>query len=75
MIGKEMKRMGYAKLKGRIVEKGYNTTSLAKELDISNVSLAHKLNKKADWRLSEVKKLCEILDISKEDMTAYFFTE
>ncbi len=63
------------KIRGRIVERGYTLSSFSKEMGLSRVGLRNKLNGEWDFRVSEVERLCELLDISKKDIILYFFTE
>lgn len=54
----------YRKLKAKMYEYGITQEKLAKMIGISHSSLNEKLNGKRDWKLSECKKIMEILDIS-----------
>ena len=44
-------------------------------MGMSTATLTQKLNGKADWKLSEVKKLSHILGIDKREIGDYFFEE
>lgn len=59
------------KLKARILEKGLTQTNVAAKLGISYQSFNYKLNNVREFKASEIKNLCEILDISNKD--DYFF--
>lgn len=61
------------KLKARLLEKGLTQSEIADKLKISYQSFNYKLHNINEFKASEIKKLCEILDISNKD--AYFFCE
>ena len=63
-----------SKLKGRITEKGYNLTSFSEAVHISRPCLRKRINGLADFKASEIEKICEVLEISRSDMCSYFFT-
>lgn len=50
------------KLKGARVEKGLTQEDMAKRIGISTYSYLMKENGKRDFTLSEMKKICNILD-------------
>ena len=52
----------HSKLKGARVEKGLTQEDMAKRIGISTYSYLMKENGKRDFTLSEMKKICEILD-------------
>ena len=62
-----------AKLRGRIVEKGYKIGTFAKALNVSHVTLHKKLIGIRDFTSSEIVKICDLLDISRSEMPDYFF--
>lgn len=59
------------KLKGRLLEKGLTQSDVAAKLGISYQSFNYKLNNIREFKASEIKRLCVILDISNKD--DYFF--
>lgn len=70
--------MKYAKLRGKIVEKGFkNLKVFAKAINLSSVSLSQKLNDKVEhgFTQSDIKNICSILDIKTKDIGEYFFAE
>ena len=71
----QMKMKRYGRLKERIKELFGNQKNFAKHLgkDVSTLNL--KLNGKIDWSLSDIREVCQALDISKEDVPDYFFYE
>lgn len=66
--------MDFSKLRGRIAEKGFTRALIAKRLGVSEPTLRAKMSGKTDWKLSEIYMLMFILDISAEEIGAYFFT-
>lgn len=62
------------KLKGRIYEKGYNLTTLAEAMAISRVTLRSRLGCISEFKVSEIQKICTVLDISISEVGAYFFS-
>lgn len=59
-------------LKAKIAEKGETQKSVAKAIGISENSLSRKMNGLREFRLSEVFKLCKVLDI--DNPRDIFFT-
>ena len=59
-------------LKGKMAEKGYTQEKLAKEVGISTNSMSRKLLGERQFRLGEVIKICDVLDI--EDPREIFFS-
>lgn len=67
------KLFDYSRLKGKIKEKCNTQGNLAKKIGISEVSLSAKLNNKVEFSQFEINKICETLEIAKEDISGYFF--
>lgn len=61
------------KLKGRIVEKGYNLTTFSEAMGVSRPTLRNKINGVKDFSAKEIEKACAILDIPYEEVASYFF--
>lgn len=61
------------KLKACLLEKGFTQSEIADKLRISYQSFNYKLNNVTEFKASEIKQLCEILNISNKD--AYFFCD
>ncbi|MFT9391870.1 DUF739 family protein [Leuconostoc pseudomesenteroides] len=68
-----MIKFDYERLYGRIKSKGYNQSSLAREIGISPSSLTNKL-KGVPFRQDEILNICKSLDIKDNEVSAYFFT-
>ncbi|MFR9276493.1 MAG: helix-turn-helix domain-containing protein [Peptoniphilus senegalensis] len=61
------------KLKGKIAENGMNITSLARKIGMNRDTLYRKLaNEGEKLNLGEIKKICEVLKINKEDTLDIF---
>ncbi len=59
------------KLRGRMIEKGFTQLDMANALGITYQAFSYKLNNKSSFKVSEIMKMCEILEISDKD--TYFF--
>ncbi len=64
----------YSKLRGRIKEVFSTQDNFAKALGIGRVSLSQRLNNLLDFSQEEIHKSCELLGITDEDISVYFFT-
>lgn len=62
-----------SKLKGRIVEQGYNIGAFCAAIAMSESTFRSRLLGKTDFKMNEVATICDKLGISTEDMVAYFF--
>ena len=63
----------YWNLKGRIREKWQTQEAFAKTMGMSLTALNQRLNGVVDWKMTEVAKACEHLDIQPSDAWIYFF--
>lgn len=59
------------KLRAKIRENGLTQGEVAKMIGISSQSLSYKINNKIEFRASEMKRLCNLLNITDKD--SYFF--
>lgn len=64
--------MNFLKIKAALVERGYTQTELAKEMNMSKNTLNFKLNGKSDLTVPEMWQMCQILNISKEQIPEIF---
>lgn len=67
--------MNALKIKAAVVESGYSQTALAKEMNMSKNTLNAKLNGIRDFTTSEVRSMCQILCIPKEQIPNIFFAD
>ena len=62
------------KLKGKIVEKGFNVERLAESTGVSKHVLYQRLKKSEDFTVKEVVAIANVLDLSGEELNAIFFS-
>lgn len=67
-------RFNYSKLLGRMKEYGYTQEKLAQAVGVSVGTMSQKLNNKANFYHPEMQKICELLNITGEDVYFIFFT-
>ncbi len=65
----------YSKLAGQIKEKFGTQTKFAEAMDLSERSLSLKMNNRMSWKQIEMVRASELLEIDKEQVHLYFFTE
>lgn len=63
----------YSKLKGRIVEKCGTQGNFAQKMGLSERTVSLKLSGRIPFKQPEILKAVEVLDLSEEDIQAYFF--
>lgn len=61
-----------SKLKGRIVEKGMSQVELAKKLNLSVQALNAKLNGRANFNLTEIRTIIDVLCIEDNEIRQFF---
>lgn len=61
-------------LKAKIIAQGLTRAEIAKKIGISLTTLNYKLNGRQEFKLSEVKKICTILNLNKTERERIFFT-
>ena len=64
----------YAKLLGRMKELGFTLETLAKAIGINKGTLSAKLNNHNFFTSGEIARICEVLNIEKEEIGLYFYT-
>lgn len=64
--------MDLNKLKGKIVEKGWNVEKLAEHIGVDRSSMYRKLNNFEKITIGEAKKITSALELSNEDATYIF---
>ena len=65
----------YSKLRGRIIEKFGTQSTFAKYMKMSERTLSLKLNGKIYFVQNEILLACELLELTKDDIQAYFFNQ
>jgi hypothetical protein len=63
----------YSKLKGRIVEKCGTQGNFAQNMGLSERTVSPKLSGRIPFKQPEILKALDVLDLSEEDIQAYFF--
>lgn len=64
----------FSKLLGRLKTYGYRQEDIAPLIPLSQGTLSAKLNNKGIFTVSEIDRLCMLLDIPKNEIGDYFFT-
>lgn len=64
-----------AKINKVIEQSGLKKKRIASELGITSVSFSQKLRGTVEFKVSEVYKLCKILDMPVDLMVEIFFTQ
>jgi transcriptional regulator with XRE-family HTH domain len=65
--------MDHSKLRGLIRERYVTQEAFAKAIDRSACAVSQKLNGKSEWSTDEIRRACEVLGISAEEIPLYFF--
>ena len=69
-----MKRdQDYSLLRGRIRAWFGTQACFAQAMGVSECALSHKLNGRSEWTAGEIRKACQLLEISGNDIKPYFF--
>lgn len=63
-----------AKLKGKIVERGFNQLLLAKEVGMDRSTLNRKIKKGETFTIGEANRIAIVLDLTKDEAMSIFFT-
>lgn len=66
--------MDYRKLEGKIKEVFGTQTAFAEAMDMKQPALSQRLNDSVEWKLSEIAKACDLLNIPLAEAHLYFFT-
>lgn len=67
-------KFDYRKLKGKIIEKYGSVYKFAIAFGKSKQTISMKLNNKRGISAEDIIKMCEMLDIEKDEIPDYFFT-
>lgn len=68
-------KFDHSKLLGKMRELGVTQVFLAKKVGISQTTLIAKLKNKNYFTTREIECICEMLNISKEEIHSYFFVK
>lgn len=64
----------YSKLRGLIVEKFKNLENFADAIPMGRTTLNNKLQCYTYFTQIEIERICDILEIARENRNIYFFT-
>ena len=67
-------KKNYAKLLGRIKERGFTQEILANAIGKNKSTLSIKLNGRYPFTAKEIDDICRVLDIPNAEIGDYFFT-
>lgn len=66
--------MNVNKLKGKIVEKGFNIADVANRMGVDKATLYRKINAQGEsLTIKDVSRITDILELSSEEVTNIFF--
>lgn len=65
--------MKFKKLQGKIKEVFETQGAFAAAMGLSETTITAKLKGRIDWKRSEIRKACELLDIPLAELVDYFF--
>lgn len=65
--------MKFRKLQGRIKEVFETQGAFAGAMGLSETTITAKLKGRIDWKRTEMRKACELLEIPIEEIHEYFF--
>ncbi|MGT2833378.1 hypothetical protein Javan249_0006 [Streptococcus phage Javan249] len=63
----------YSKLNGKIVERFKTQYNFANAMGLSERTVSLKLNNQRYWKNNEISKASELLGISDDEISLYFF--
>lgn len=63
-----------SELRGRIKARFGSEKEFAKAMGMAQSSLSERLNSKIYWDADEIKLACDLLEITSQEVGAYFFT-
>ena len=67
------KILKFNKLKGKMREKGITYTTLGKGIGKTERTIYNKINGKTQWRVTEIDKIIEILQLTFTEASEIFF--
>lgn len=67
--------LAFQKLRARIVEKYGTISNFADNYQISMTALSRKMTGKVPFSYDDIVKMSEMLEISNDEIGAYFFTK
>ena len=73
-IGNHPVEYDYNRLRGRIVEKWGTVTAFSQAIGLNLNTVSAKLKGTTGWKMQEIEACLSLLDISRDEIGAYFFT-
>lgn len=68
-------RFNKEKFKEKVNEKGFKLVYVAKQLDITDAGLNRKMAGISTFKLTEIYKLVDLLDLKEKDINNIFFNK
>lgn len=65
--------MDHSKLRGLIREHFGTQAAFAQAINVSACAVSQKLNGKSEWSANEIRRACDALGVSTEQIPNYFF--
>lgn len=65
----------YSLLREKIAAKYRTQANFARAMGLSKASMSLKLNGKVKWKLDEIARVCQLLDMPATAIPTYFFHE
>lgn len=65
--------MDHSALRGLIRERFGTQAAFADAINVSACAVSMKLNGKSEWSASEIRKACEVLNLTNDQIPHYFF--
>ena len=65
----------HAKLLGRIKERGFTQGIVAEKIGMTQGTFGKKIKNESRFSTDEIDSICELLDISPDEIGVYFFTK
>lgn len=65
--------MNEMELRGEMVKHGFTMAKLAEAIGIGKKAMWNKLTGKSDFKQSEIKKICSVLNLDNDQIIAIFF--
>ena len=62
-------------LRGRIIQKYGTLRNFVQPMGLSYPTILAKLSGGSEWTQSEIRKICDLLEIKPKDIPDYFFAE
>lgn len=68
------RKYNYSELLGKIKSKNITQEELARKIRLNPSTLNQKLNNKSEFSQSEMRNICNMLNVPIDNVVSYFFT-